>query len=644
MRAVVMSLLFTILLVSGCQAAYVWTLPTNASLDEQTVLLAVQGIANKAAPTLYYIEPVFWSNPTSTMQFKDYFTSSYNFTFIPINGSVCDVVTSFKRSLKGLVVFDPNIDATRYLALTIAGLDSVLPVNANMMSSMPCLGGLPVVKDFRGQFSANLDAVQWGIDTLLPLCSPSSVYSAGQSHDDIFMGGDPAIFIGVDHAVRDRMFVFNLSPTNESFSIGGKTYPGHPADAHMWDKVMQSFKAPLINVFGWAEPEPAFAMRVSLAGNIILCDGAPNLSFWAGIGGPAPKLPMHTTDVKFDSSKYYFFMQTNEADTPKVLTAIMMGQWLDSRRGSTPISWGVDPLLGALFPALLRYYADTATPNDHWFAGCSGSGYSYPWVMPDMDVYAQRTGKLLEAIGPNVVDIWHAVSDFSDNMTQFQEFKDNAGASLQMFTHEHPNIPPPQPMARNDYTPDGTPVFTTHPDLFYPDLNKTDPWGDLQRKIQVAMQPHPPPFFLFTYGFLASPYSVFDAAYHVRQLFPQFVFVGLQDVVRLARQASFFQVKVNVVTAGSHFTIDVTVRNPSGGPDEEGDAGVVSVAHVDPACTLLDSTAMDWTYGHLRDGSSLHYTWHVLCDEPVEKIATLQDTRDMDDNTRTARAPSYLHS
>jgi hypothetical protein len=38
-----------------------------------------------------------------------------------------------------------------------------------------------------------------------------------------------------------------------------------------------------------------------------------------------------------------------------------------------PISWGVDPYLFELFPAILEYYASTATSNDTFFAGASGT-------------------------------------------------------------------------------------------------------------------------------------------------------------------------------------------------------------------------------------------------------------------------------
>jgi hypothetical protein len=42
-------------------------------------------------------------------------------------------------------------------------------------------------------------------------------------------------------------------------------------------------------------------------------------------------------------------------------------------------AWGIDPLLGELFPSLWNALISTATPNDTWVAqpGVSGTGYVY---------------------------------------------------------------------------------------------------------------------------------------------------------------------------------------------------------------------------------------------------------------------------
>ena len=45
----------------------------------------------------------------------------------------------------------------------------------------------------------------------------------------------------------------------------------------------------------------------------MLCDAAPNLSFWALVEGNVPVLPMHSTNVTFNHSKYLWEIEGEEA-------------------------------------------------------------------------------------------------------------------------------------------------------------------------------------------------------------------------------------------------------------------------------------------------------------------------------------------
>ena len=52
--------------------------------------------------------------------------------------------------------------------------------------------------------------------------------------------------------------------------------------------------------------------------------------------------------------------------------------WRDPERGNTPMSWAINPNLGARFAFGLHYYRKTATSNDFFIAGDSGAGYLNP--------------------------------------------------------------------------------------------------------------------------------------------------------------------------------------------------------------------------------------------------------------------------
>jgi hypothetical protein len=67
------------------------------------------------------------------------------------------------------------------------------------------------------------------------------------------------------------------------------------------------------SVFGWSEPEPAMTGSTSKGGGAVLCDGAPNLSFWTHVNnGTAPVLPYNRLVHALNRSEHYIAWQTNE--------------------------------------------------------------------------------------------------------------------------------------------------------------------------------------------------------------------------------------------------------------------------------------------------------------------------------------------
>ncbi|MCD6352411.1 MAG: hypothetical protein J7M26_09855, partial [Armatimonadetes bacterium] len=72
------------------------------------------------------------------------------------------------------------------------------------------------------------------------------------------------------------------------------------------------------------------------------------------------------------------------------------------------MNWGINPLMGRQFPAMLEYYYDTATDQDYFFAGCSGAGYCYPDDMPNVEQFARHTAEACQQAGIDCVDLWGA--------------------------------------------------------------------------------------------------------------------------------------------------------------------------------------------------------------------------------------------
>lgn len=90
--------------------------------------------------------------PASDRTWVDYFEQQKGIHFMPPpKATVCDLVSYYKGQLNGSVVYDS--DGYRvYIALTIAGLDNILPISEALMGNHSCLKELRVMVDLRGRF------------------------------------------------------------------------------------------------------------------------------------------------------------------------------------------------------------------------------------------------------------------------------------------------------------------------------------------------------------------------------------------------------------------------------------------------------------------------------------------------------------
>ena len=551
-------------------------IPSDAhAYNVQVATLALQGLANRAAPRLFLDTPVFWSSNTSQAWLRDaYLAPQLGFAFTPIapaepGGLLCALLAALPAgTVAGVALYDDAaLDASRWLAVTAAALLALLPASRAMLADpllAPCLGGLPVAADYStppSGVTSNAGAVAWGLRALRPACDAARAFSAGHSFADateaISLGSDPAIAIGLDLAVAQRLFVFNLSPDSAR-------YPQHAA---AWEAVVASLAGgggsggagAVPSLLGWAEPEPAMTMSTSRAGGAVVCDGAPNLSFWAALALPAPaeaapapplpppppqqQLPYHRSAAALDAGACYVTLQSNEGDTPKIAAALQQNAWLDPRRGSVPVAWGVDPLTWALAPGLWGFYASTATANDTFFAATAGAGYAYPWSMPSMGPYVARAAQLAASFTEGWpdqswhIDIWD--NNRLGNLTAYAALFAAAGPKrLGSFSMQPEELP-----GFSGALPDGTPVIIAAKDLWYPVLNATAPLADLRARVAAVCAAGPRPRFALVYGNLLDGLglNLLDYALAVRGMEggPEGVrVVGMQDLTALAREAA----------------------------------------------------------------------------------------------------------
>jgi hypothetical protein len=495
------------------------------------------------------------------------------------NGGLNNLLEALSGVANGVVAYNSDgPDGERYVALTLCGLESLLPVTSRLLAMYPALAVLPVVHDLRGKWENSSAAYVWSLEHLMPRVNQSVGWSGGRSHtgdggEHIWQGGPPELaLLGLDLAVSNQGFMFNLSP-NATLA---------PSEAALFDSVMAGLngsgteaasdpKRPLPAIYGWSEPESEFTIRVSRGGGYVLCSGAPNLSFWARLAsgslskafGKSARAAAPSPPPRLQKKVYVTF-QTNEGDTPKIVAGFFGGSWLNPLRGSVPIAWGINLLLAREFPALMEYYAHTARANDTFFGGTSGAGYAFPSEMPPgafkrYTMLAQETAA--EFVAPPsrgaapdwTIDIWNwkVPEGKPGPWTSMVDSYANAAPSIGAFTQQTLGVNATT-ICLGGAGVEGAVNFAPK-SLWYPgSANSQARWSgdhptqasaldDIEERIRATRKPEHSVFTL-VYGLIdggSGPdgLDAVDAAAEMTRRLPpdQFEVIGAQEMARLSR-------------------------------------------------------------------------------------------------------------
>ncbi len=333
---------------------------TSASGDEQLLFTTLQGLVNRTVPRIAVLRPADEGETT----WLDTVDVPYRAVDDPWT-----LVKRYRRDIRGVVVTDPAVPATRNVATTIAGLDDGIVAAPDQLDR---LDGLSVLADLRGRFSSDIDAYGWAVDHLWP-----------RTEHRLLVGLDPESTLAYlrDYAVATRAMTVWIHPdVPESRALGDKIMAQMPAGSAF---------------LGWwpagVGGESDGTELTSQHGLVVLAaDWAQNLTVFGGVRSPVsstrPELPTPAL-----ANRVYVTFSMTEGDNLQYNQHRMRKIWDDPGRGTVPINWSTNPLLVDAAPAFLRYYQRTATRNDYLMAGPSGAGYGYPTPWPD-DTFGAFTG------------------------------------------------------------------------------------------------------------------------------------------------------------------------------------------------------------------------------------------------------------
>ncbi|MCX6361420.1 MAG: GxGYxYP family putative glycoside hydrolase [Armatimonadetes bacterium] len=427
---------------------------TPASYDEAVAAACIQGIVNRKAPALALLSPQdkksrFWID---TMKQPGRWLAGREEQ--PIVG--LDALRSWAGSrLKGAVIWDPAVPATLNLATTLAGVRDGVALSPELAEKALPGWGLPVLQDFRGRFtgaetgSAKNDAYRWAIREFLAkglcsghwLCLYEDAYSTRAR-------GDIGYVNTRDWAVRNRSFVYDLSPWGDEVpqdDPGQK--PGTDLETYhllLAELMKQTAGKQMTEVAGFF----AFSKYSNMPDHASRHDPVPTEWETVYLISPyncyqntvasdcynqslhvqAPRKPLkqkaRPAGVKL-ADKTYVCVLMADYDSMTPLYQFLPDNWLDPKRGSLPLAWGLNPNLVETYPDIFQYLYETASPNDHFGADASAAGYMNPnRIAPEhMPLFIRHNQRFFKecdmTMAPMVLDWDEPTPAVKDAFTKF---------------------------------------------------------------------------------------------------------------------------------------------------------------------------------------------------------------------------------
>jgi hypothetical protein len=389
-------------------AATVRSLDMNeASLSdaERVMFCTLQGIINRTRPRILLYnhneEPKsIWPTAHSLSNSLSAISKSAPYT----------LVKQFKDEIKGLVLYSTEKSAHyANLAVTIAGLDRLLPVTAEIQAKLVSNGmDFPVEVDL----------------TSLTMTTTVGVYN--YLYNNYWSRCNHRLLIS-EHPIIPYVHDIGAACGSACVWLDPKT----TNERTLLDKFLKGMTPGRDIVLGWYPEERSGMGEATKYGlSTVPGDFFENASIYSAVNKtvkipPVPKRP------KLEN-KVYATVYISDGDNIMYCQHAMAKIFEQSGRGQMPMNWTISPALADISPSMLNYYYDKASTNDCFVCGPSGMGYAMPYDALNscyyatenssklLAPYAQLTQRYIEKAGLRVITIWDNISpaqrkSFADN-------------------------------------------------------------------------------------------------------------------------------------------------------------------------------------------------------------------------------------
>lgn len=373
----------------------------NLSNEERVMFCTLQGLVNRTRPRILLYHHV--EEPKST------WPNAHNLRTSVLKASLAyNLVKPYKEEINGLVLYS-NERTNHYtnLAVTIAGLDRLLPVTAEIREKLIANGmDFPVKVDL----------------TTLTMSTAKDVYTYlfnnywDRCNHRLLVNERPAIPYVHDIAVACGSACIWLDPrqTNERL---------------LFDKMLRTMPRGQGFVLGWYPEERSGVGEATKYGlTSVPADFFENMSIYSAVSKsfkirPVPKRP------KLEN-KVYAAVYISDGDNIQYCQHAMAKIFNQSGRGQIALNWTISPALVDISPSMLNYYYTNAKTNDCFVSGPSGLGYTMPYDALNKKFYTssgttitpntQLTQRYIEKAGLRVITIWDNIS-----LPQREAYADN---------------------------------------------------------------------------------------------------------------------------------------------------------------------------------------------------------------------------
>ncbi|MFA5058542.1 MAG: GxGYxYP domain-containing protein [Opitutaceae bacterium] len=436
---------------------YTYTLAqdgTPAAYDESLAVASLQGIINREAPEVYVLSrnnprPQFW---------LDLLTQDGRWLEGRERKPLADLgalVQLAGNRLKGAIIWDPAVPASVNVATTLAGVRDAVVLSPEFADRYLARWHLPVIEDLRGRFtgaetgSKKNDAYRWAIREYLAKgrCS-SHLLCLFEDSFSTRAGGNIGYVLTRDWAVKNRAFVFDLSPWGdekpqddpaqrlgldlESYRLILEEVLRQTAGRQMTEMTGFFVFSKYSNVPGHQsahEPVPTEWETVHLISPYNIYQNTSSSDCFnqsLHSQAPRPVLRQHhdAKPVPLENKTYLCILMA-DYDSAYVLYDFLPKHWNNPGRGQLPLAWGINPNLLETYPDLIAYFYSTATPADTFTSDASAAGYVNPnRIRPEfLPLFVRHNQKFFRAadmtIAPMVLDWDQPTPAVKDAYQQF---------------------------------------------------------------------------------------------------------------------------------------------------------------------------------------------------------------------------------